>query len=454
MNGLTRKVVLTAATAIMLGGAVTGAALVSSATSTARAITTATMTTTAAAADSVPRCYTQDLSADLRGAELGPRNEVGFILTLTNEGQRSCSLYGYPGLGLQDFNHHTLASHTFWGSTFFDRDPGRQLIVLSPGETASASLAFISGATTHAVQASYLVVTPPNAYNHLVIGPFSRAMAVPIYRGNLYVTAMARHTPYPGIAAGLRIGLGHGRTAPAASYHVSEVTSETFTPQYASHPIVTMREEGAFDPVRHVGDETLPLHPEIPAVSEIRYIGKYVYEYLTAPNCCGSDGKPWDKLNASPPSFPSKNNQHSVIQNGLADLPNDVMGGPVNPYNLLTVLESLGTVHEDGPVSGPGWTGTRYSFNATVEDFIAASNVLRPVRGTVDVDQRGRVRRLVLTTVVQPPFRDLESITDDITFSDFGAPVPVTIPPANQVDNQATAGAFFGPVGTYVQVAP
>jgi hypothetical protein len=39
-----------------------------------------------------------------------------------------------------------------------------------------------------------------------------------------------------GIAAGLWIGLGHGRTAPDASYHVSEVTSETFTPQYASNP--------------------------------------------------------------------------------------------------------------------------------------------------------------------------------------------------------------------------
>jgi hypothetical protein len=257
-----------------------------------------------------------------------------------------------------------------------------------------------------------------------------------------------------GIAAGLWIGLGHGRTAPAASYHVSEVTSETFTPQYASHPIVTMRDEGAFDPVRHVGEETLPLHPEIPAVSEIRYIGKYVYEYLTAPNCCGSDGKPWDKLNAPSPSFPSQNNEHSVIQNGLAYLPNGVMGGPVTPYNLLTVLESLGTVREDGPVSGPGWTGTRYSFTATVEDFISASDIPRPERGTVYVDQQGRVRRLVLTTVVQPPFRGLESITNDVTFSDFGAPVSVTVPPANQVDNQATAGPFFGPVSLYVQVVP
>jgi len=264
-----------------------------------------------------------------------------------------------------------------------------------------------------------------------------------------------------GIAAGLWIGLGHGRTAPghgrtapAASYHVSEVTSETFTPQYASQPIVTMRDDGAFDPVRHVGQETLPLDPRIPAVSEIRYIGNYVYEYLTAPSPGVSDGKPWVKLNAPPPTFPTQNNEDSVIQDGLAFLPNDVMGGPVTPYNLLTVLESLGTVREDGPVSGPGWTGTRYSFTATVEDFISASNIGRPERGTVYVDQQGRVRQLVLTTVVQPPFRDLVSVTDDITFSNFGASVFVAVPPTNQVDNQAATGAFFGPVGTYVQVAP
>ena len=201
LNSFTRKIVLTVATAVMLGGVGGGAALATTSSNTASATTASTTrtvsTTNAANANSVPRCYTQNLSADLRGAELGPGNEVGFILTLTNEGQRSCSLYGYPGLGLEDFSHHTLPSHTFWGSTVFDRDPGRQLIVLSPGESASASLAFVTGTTRHTVEATYLVVTPPNAYDHLVLGPFSRAMAFPVYKGNLYVTAMARHTPHP-----------------------------------------------------------------------------------------------------------------------------------------------------------------------------------------------------------------------------------------------------------------
>jgi hypothetical protein len=193
MGRLTRKIMLAAAAAVMLGSAGTSAALAASTTNTASATRSALE-----AAASVPRCYPQDLSASLHGLETGRGYHVGFILTVTNNGQRSCSLYGYPGLGLQDWNHHTVPSHTFWGSTWFDRDPGRQLIVLSPGETASASFAWTSGAQRGgAVFAAYLVVTPPNDYGHVVVGPISRSMEIPIYHGDLYVTVMARHTPHP-----------------------------------------------------------------------------------------------------------------------------------------------------------------------------------------------------------------------------------------------------------------
>lgn len=106
MFRLTRKVLMIAAAAATLGGAGGGVALA------------ATSTPAVAATSSVPRCYSQDVSAALHGAEIGRGNHVGFILTITNNGQRSCSLYGYPGLGLQDWNHHTLPSHTFWGSTW------------------------------------------------------------------------------------------------------------------------------------------------------------------------------------------------------------------------------------------------------------------------------------------------------------------------------------------------
>jgi len=203
MGRLTRTIMFTVAAAVMLGSAGTGAALAATTANTGTASMAGTTTaasvsrSAADAAASVPRCYPQDLSAALHGFEIAPGDRGGYILTLTDNGPRSCALYGYPRLGLQDGTHHALPSHTFWGGTWFDRDPGRQLIVLSPGETASASVAWASGALrSDAVFAAYLVVTPPNDYGHLVI-PFSTGLEIPIYRGDLYVTAMARHTPHP-----------------------------------------------------------------------------------------------------------------------------------------------------------------------------------------------------------------------------------------------------------------
>jgi len=66
---------------------------------------------------------------------------------------------------------------------------------LSPGETASADVAYFSGTggPTDSV-ATYLEVIPPNEYPHLTV----RIPGAPVRidRGRLYVTAMARHTPY------------------------------------------------------------------------------------------------------------------------------------------------------------------------------------------------------------------------------------------------------------------
>jgi hypothetical protein len=186
MFGITRTLVMIAAAAAALGGTSTGAALA------------ATAPPAAAAARSAPRCEPQDLSASLHGQQSAPGYREGVILTLTNTGQRSCSLDGYPGLGLQDRAHRAVASHTSWGPTWFDPDPGRQLIVLSPGETASADLAWTSGALLgHAVFAAYLVVTPSDDFGHLVTPLSGPVGEIPVYRGDLHVTALARHTPHP-----------------------------------------------------------------------------------------------------------------------------------------------------------------------------------------------------------------------------------------------------------------
>jgi hypothetical protein len=144
------------------------------------------------ASSTVPRCTTGNLSASLHGRETAKGGWVGYILTLTNEGADSCSVYGYPGLGLENAQHHTVSSHVAWGNTVFDATQGRKLIVLSPGETASASFAYRTGTSKDSVNASYLEITPPNDVAHAVV-----KLSAPIYHGDLYVTSMATHTPHP-----------------------------------------------------------------------------------------------------------------------------------------------------------------------------------------------------------------------------------------------------------------
>jgi hypothetical protein len=177
---LKSKAMISLATATALAG---GAGALAATAGTASAATTAAAT---------PRCVEESLSASLHGKETAKGSWDGFILTLTNEGSDSCTLYGYPGLGLENAAHHTVSSHTHWGSTVFDADQGRKLITLSPGETASASFAFRTGKGSGSVTASYLEITPPGAVDHATV-----SLAYPILGGDLYVTAMATHTPHP-----------------------------------------------------------------------------------------------------------------------------------------------------------------------------------------------------------------------------------------------------------------
>jgi hypothetical protein len=148
----------------------------------------------------VTRCLEANLVTGLYGYEHGSydgNGQGGFILTLTNKGATPCSLYGYPGLGLEDAQHHVVRSHTHWGSTYFAHDPGRRSFVLSPGETASASIGFVYVPNSQKqAYATYLEVTPPNAFNHAVIKIPNKVGLVSTR--DLYVTAMARHTPWKG----------------------------------------------------------------------------------------------------------------------------------------------------------------------------------------------------------------------------------------------------------------
>jgi hypothetical protein len=172
---------------------------------------------------------------------------------------------------------------------------------------------------------------------------------------------------------------------------------------------------GAYDPRHGLGTELLAARASrsAPVRIQIRFISRYVYTQ-EAPG--SGFGKPWDK---------------SLIPSARADaMPgNDVYGfvtdEPVSPAELSGVLRSGGTVREVGSASGPGWTGTRYAFTARFPGARESD------RGTVDIDQQGRVRRLV--TITTQGTHGVITTDRDLTFGNFDASVPVTAPPTSQV---------------------
>jgi hypothetical protein len=220
-----------------------------------------------------------------------------------------------------------------------------------------------------------------------------------------------------------------GTAKPAAhatqSYRVSMVTTETFTPQFGGGHIVDMVTEAAFDPARHVGTETLPVHPEIPAVTAIRYVGKYAYLYLPVPESgpLGSDGLHWLKAQVDAPSG-----------NYVDNLPIDAVMGLVGPQHLLAELRSLTKLHYAGRARGKGWTGTRYTFTAQDVELDAVPSAT--IHGDVIVDRHGRVRQLLLPAVAPASYAKatgVKTLTINLTFSDFGVRVPVSAPPPSKV---------------------
>jgi hypothetical protein len=182
---------------------------------------------------------------------------------------------------------------------------------------------------------------------------------------------------------------------------------------------------GAYDPRHGLGTELLAagIRRGAPVRIQIRFASRYVYTQV-APG--SGFGKPWNKSPVPP----------AGAMPGY-DVYGFVTDQPVRPAELSGVLRSAGTVREAGTASGPGWTGTRYAFTAR---FPGARE---SVSGTVDIDQQGRVRRLATITTQGTHGR---ITTDrDLTFGNFGAPVPVTAPPASQVGytSKPYLGFFF-----------
>ncbi|MGI8332303.1 hypothetical protein ACRYCC_20225 [Actinomadura scrupuli] len=189
--------------------------------------------------------------------------------------------------------------------------------------------------------------------------------------------------------------------------------------------------DGVFDPARRTGRMTTSTGVEN------RYLGDLVYTHVPANAALRPGksrvmppGKTWivyPRQTAFPQDMPA------AI--GLVKL------APQDPQLALRRLRSATDVHERGAASGPGWTGHRYTFS--VRDGGAKGPAGPRAGGSVDVDDQGRVRRLDLTfedadpgpkagqaAKAGRPASPMHTIMD---FSDYGAQVSVTAPPAAQV---------------------
>jgi len=190
---------------------------------------------------------------------------------------------------------------------------------------------------------------------------------------------------------------------------------------------------GKLDLKRNLGEETLSNG------WRTLIVGQKAYTKLP-PRQARTDtgGKPWteEPLQDTQPPYGSAGAQLAWDFNS---------DRPFNPQALLALLKSGAKVLNEGSVSGPGWTGTRYRF--TVSHPEGTRGLVDSITCTVHVDSQGHIRSLAQTTVFvaggKPGTAGKMIYTADFTFSDFGIRFSVTPPPASQIDHDLGVAVQF-----------
>ncbi|TMR21967.1 hypothetical protein ETD86_13140 [Nonomuraea turkmeniaca] len=161
--------------------------------------------------------------------------------------------------------------------------------------------------------------------------------------------------------------------------------------------------DGAFDPVQRVG-----VIRRMDGV-ETRFIGDLMY------------GKESGEAKWTVAPRPDAELANAPLVVSVVKL------APLDPPATLQRLRTATDVRESGTASGQGWTGRRFTFS--LEDTGGGNLKESPngkITGTVDVDDQDRIRRMEFVFGGTGHRNVLD-------FSDFGAPVSVTAPPADQV---------------------
>ena len=189
------------------------------------------------------------------------------------------------------------------------------------------------------------------------------------------------------------------------------ITVVARTAEFHAQPASRSTGTGAFDVPDGVAEESIG-----PWTAEV--VGGHTYLYVAKGGWgTSTDGKPW--IGSTTTLTPSQVRQRFNDGTGL-----QVPGFDLSPCSAKSwagILRLTGDLKSAGTVSGPGWTGDRYTLSSPKNGIISAA---------IAVDQQGRLRYLDFAfagTGSSP------SATILVTFSDFGAPVSVTPPPSREV---------------------
>jgi hypothetical protein len=243
-------------------------------------------------------------------------------------------------------------------------------------------------------------------------------LAVAVAAGSVtaaVLTASASEAPSPLAAV-------TGALAKTAAASYSYTLDERI--QVSGRDIRSIVVSGAFDRGHGIGTELLTTRVAArPVRAQIRFIGKYVYTWLSPGSGFGTKGPPWNKAPIPPVG--------SADGTPADDFYGFVTDRPVSPAELSGVLQFAGMVRDRGAAFGPGWSGSKYTFTAHLHGGRES------VSATVYVDRHCRVRRLLTITT-----QGRRTTDRNLVFSDFGAPVPVTTPVAAQI--QYTSSPYWG----------
>jgi hypothetical protein len=193
-----RKPVIGLLASVCFGGLVLAACSSGSPTATTVATTTSTTaasstTSTTAAhgsttttAGGTPGCSTANLTASVYGSS-GAAGTIETTIALKNTLTTSCTLGGYPGLGMTGSNGASLTTTVVRKGNYSFTAMAPTTVTLSPGQSAYFNMGYSdvpSGTETSCPTAANLVITPPNSYTSETIP----AQLAPCNNGSITVS--------------------------------------------------------------------------------------------------------------------------------------------------------------------------------------------------------------------------------------------------------------------------